>query len=86
MTADSFYIDVNTDRVDISVQDGRMKAEAEIYIEDFAYALINTNDNLDKLAKPIKDELIHRAENTWDEDAITDEEWENFEKVLEMIL
>lgn len=86
MSADCFYMDVRNDRVDISVQDGGMKAEAEIYLEDFIFALINTNDNLDMLAKPIKDELIHRAENAWDEDAITDEEWEHFQKVLEVIL
>ena len=86
MSADCFYMDVRNDRVDISVQDGGMKAEAEIDVEDFAFALINTNDNLDMLAKPIKDELIHRAENAWDEDAITDEEWEHFQKVLEVIL
>ena len=86
MTADYFYMDVRNDRVDISVKDCDMKVEAEIDVEDFAFALINTNDNLDMLAKPIKDELIHRAENAWDEDAITDEEWEHFQKVLEVIL
>ena len=86
MSADCFYMDVRNDRVDISVQDGGMKAEAEIYLEDFIFALINTNDNLDMLAKPIKDELIRRAENAWDESVITDDDLAKFKKTLEWIL
>ena len=86
MTADNFYMDVKTDRVDISVQDGGMKAEAEICIEDFAYALLKTNDNLDMLNDYVKDELKVRAGNAWDLSEITDEELANFKKVLEMIL
>ena len=86
MSADCFYMDVRNDRVDISVQDGGMKAEAEIYLEDFIFALINTNDNLDMLAKPIKDELICRAENAWDESVITDDDLAKFKKTLEWIL
>lgn len=86
MTADDFYMNVRSTVVDISVRDGGMKAEAEIYIEDFARALIKTNDNLDILNDFIKDELIHRAKNDWDLSNITDEELEHFKKVLEMIL
>lgn len=86
MTADDFYMNVKSTVVDISVQDGNMKAEAEIYIEDFAYALLKTNDNLDMLNDYIKDELKVRAGNAWDQSEITDEELESFKKVLEMIL
>ena len=86
MTCDEFYMDVRTDHVDISVKDGRMKAEAEIYLEDFVYALFKTNDNIDMLAKEIKDELIHRAENAYDLDQISDGELNTFYKVLEVIL
>lgn len=86
MTADYFYMNVRRDCVEIVVQESTMKAEADIYLEDFARALINTNDNLDYLAKPIKDELIHRAANAWDLSEITDEEQEHFKKVLEVIL
>ncbi len=86
MTADNFYMNVRSTVVDISVRDGGMKAEAEIYIEDFAYALIKTNENLDMLNDFIKDELIRRAKSDWDMDNITDEELEHFKKVLEMIL
>ena len=86
MTADNFYMNVKSTTVDISVQDGGMKAEAEIYIEDFAYALLKTNDNLDMLNDYVKDELKVRAGNAWDLSEITDEELANFKKVLEMIL
>ena len=86
MTADSFYMNVKSTTVDISVQDGDMKAEAEIYIEDFAYALLNTNDNLDMLNDFVKNELKKRADNLWDLNEIPDEELANFKKVLEMIL
>lgn len=86
MTADDFYMNVKSTVVDISVQDGGMKAEAEIYIEDFARALIKTNDNLDMLNNFIKDELKNRAVNAWDESIITDEELAHFKKVLEWIL
>ena len=86
MTADDFYMNVKSTVVDISVRDGGMKAEAEIYIEDFAHALIKTNDNHDMLNDFIKDELIRRAKNDWDLSNITDEELEHFKKVLEMIL
>ena len=86
MTADNFYMDVKSDHVEISVQESTMKAEADIYIDDFAFALLNTNDNLDYLAKPVKAELIRRAESAWDLDEITDEELEHFRKVLEAIL
>lgn len=86
MTCDDFYMNVKATTVDISVKDGGVKAEAEIYIEDFTRALIKTNDNLDYLAKPLKDELIHRAENAWDSSYITDNELANFRKTLEWIL
>lgn len=86
MTADDFYMNVKSTTVDISVQDGNMKAEAEIYIEDFAYALLNTNDNLDMLNDFVKKELKKRADNMWDLNEIPDEELANFKKVLEMIL
>ena len=86
MTADNFYMNVKSTTVDISVQDGGMKAEAEIYIEDFAYALLNTNNNLDMLNDFVKNELKKRADNLWDLNEIPDEELANFKKVLEMIL
>ena len=86
MTADNFYMNVKSTVVDISVQDGGMKAEAEIYIEDFVYALLKTNDNLDMLNEFVKDELKKRANNAWDEDIITDSDLGSFKKVLERIL
>lgn len=86
MTADDFYMNVKSTVVDISVQDGGMKAEAEIYIEDFANALIKTNDNFDMMNDFIKEELKNRAVNAWDESMITDEELAHFKKVLEWIL
>lgn len=86
MTADHFYMNVKNCVVDISVQDGNMKTEAEIYIENFVYALLKTNDNLDVIADPVKDDLVHRAVNVWNEDIITDEELGCFKKVLRMIL
>ena len=86
MTADDFYVNVKSTTVDISVKDGGVKAEAEIYIEDFARALLNTNDNLDMLNDFVKDELMKRAVNTWDESMITDDELDKFQKVLETIL
>ena len=86
MTADCFYMNVRSDRVEISVQDCDMKAEAVISIEDFAYALLKTNDNLDMLDDFVKDELKVRAGNAWDLNEITDEELEHFKKVLEWIL
>lgn len=86
MTADDFYMNVGLRTVDISVKDGGVKAEAEIYIDDFANALLKTNYNLDYLAKPVKEELIHRAENAWDLGEITVEELGDFKKVLEEIL
>ena len=86
MTADDFYMNVKSTTVDISVQDGNMKAEAEIYIKDFAYALINTNDNLDMLNDFVKNELKKRADNLWDLNEIPNEELEHFKKILEMIL
>ena len=86
MTCDDIYINVKSTTVDIWVQDGGMKAEAEIYIEDFARALIKTNDNLDMLNNYVKDELIQRAVNAWDESTITDDDLAKFKKVLEVIL
>lgn len=86
MTADYFYIDVGTDRVDISIKDGGLSIEAEVYVEDFARALLNTNDNLDMLNDFVKDELKKRANNAWDESIITDSDLGSFKKVLEMIL
>ena len=86
MTADDFYMNVKSTTVDISVKDGGVKAEAEIYIKDFARALLNTNDNLDMLNDFVKDELKKRANNAWDEDMITDTDLGSFKKVLERIL
>ena len=86
MTADDFYTNVKSTTVDISVKDGGVKAEAEIYIEDFARALLNTNDNLDMLNDFVKDELKKRANNAWDGGMITDSDLGSFKKVLEMIL
>ena len=86
MTCDDFYMDVKSETVRIDGRDGDMHMSAEVLIDDFAYALIKTNDNLDMIAKPVKDELIHRAENAWDESVITDEQLSHFKKVLEWIL
>ncbi len=86
MTADDFYMNVKATVVEISVKDCDMKVEAVIDVEDFAYALLNTNDNLDMLAEPVKTELIHRAENEWDLDTITDDDLAKFKKVLEWVL
>lgn len=86
MTAYDFYMNVKSTTVDIWVQDGGMKAEAEIYIEDFAHALIKTNDNLDMLNDFIKEELKKRAANAWDLSEITDDDLAKFKKVLEAIL
>ena len=86
MTADDFYMNVKSTTVDISVKDGGMKAEAEIYFEDFAFALLKTNDNLDYLAGRLTDELKRRANNAWDLSEISDDDLESFKKVLEWIL
>lgn len=86
MTADDFYMNVKPTAVDISVKDCDLKIEAEIYIEDFAYALFNTNDNFDMLNDFVKTELKRRADNLWDLNEIPDEELANFKKILEMIL
>ena len=86
MTADDFYMNVKSTTVDISVKDGGVKAEAEICIEDFAYALLKTNDNLDMLNHYVRDELIRRARNEWDLSVISDDELMKFKKVLEVIL
>lgn len=86
MTADDFYLNVKATVVDISVKDCDMKVDAEIYIEDFAYALLNTNDNLDMLNDFVKNELKRRADNLWDLNEIPDEELDHFKKILEMIL
>lgn len=86
MTADDFYINVKSTTVEISVKDGGVKAEAEVYIEDFAYALLNTNDNLDMLNDFVKKELKKRADNAWDLGDLTVEELGTFLKVMKMIL
>ena len=86
MTAENFYMDVKSDHVGISVMEGGMKAEAEILVDDFAFALLRTNDNLSYLAEPVKEELMQRAKDAWDLFEITDEDLENFKKVLELIL
>lgn len=86
MTCDDFYIDVKSETVRIDGRDCNMHMSAEVYIDDFTHALLKTNDNLDMLAKPVKDELIRRAENAWDESVITDEQLRHFKKVLEWIL
>lgn len=86
MTCDDFYMDVKTETVSIEGKDGNMHMSAEILIDDFTFALLKTNDNLDMIAKPIKDELIKRAENEWDLSTITDDDLAKFKKVLEWIL
>lgn len=86
MTCDDFYMDVKTETVSIDGKEGNMHMSAEIYVNDFAFALLKTHDNLDYLAKPVKDELIRRAESAWDLDEIGDEDLEKFRKVLEVIL
>ena len=65
MTYSDFYMDVKTKTVSNECRDGNMHMSAEILVDDFAFALIKTNDNLDYLAKPVKDELIQRAMNAW---------------------
>lgn len=83
MTCDSFYMDIRRN-VCIDCNDHDMSMSAEVEVDDFVFALLNTNNNLDMIAKPVKEELIHRAENEWDE--ISDEDLESFKKVLEAIL
>ena len=85
MTCTDFYMDIRS-TVCIDCKDGDMRMSAEVAIDDFAYALLETNDNIDMIAEPIKKELIHRAENEWDLSKITDEELDHFKKVLEAIL
>ena len=88
MTANSFYMDVTSETVSIDCKDCDMRVTTEIPVDDFAFALLKTNDNLDYLAKPVKDELIQRAVNEWDIglSGITDEDLSAFKKVLEVIL
>lgn len=86
MTADNFYMNVKSTTVDISVQDGMLKAEAEIYIEDFADALLNSNDNLDMLNEFVTKELRRRSMNAWDEGVISEDEYNIFMSVLGVIL
>lgn len=86
MTCDDFYMDVKTETVRIDGKDGNMHFSAEVLIDDFAYALLKTNSNLEYLAEPVKDELKMRANNAWDEDMITDTDLGSFKKVLERIL
>lgn len=86
MTADNFDMKVKSTTVDISVQDGMLKAEAEIYIEDFADALLSSNDNLDMLNDFVKKELRRRAMNAWDDGVISEDEYNIFKSVMEVIL
>ena len=86
MTADNFDMEVKSTTVDISVQDGMLKAEAEIYIEDFADALLSSNDNLDMLNDFVKKELRRRAMNAWDDGVISEDEYNIFKSVMEVIL
>lgn len=86
MTCGDFYMNVQTETVSIDCKEGDMQIFADIPVDDFAFALLKTNDNLDYIAKPVKDELIQRAVNAWDESVITDEELAHFKKVLEAIL
>ncbi len=86
MTADDFYMDVTSETVSIEVKDCDMKVNAEVMVDDFAFALLKTNDNLDYLAKPVKDELIHRAVNAWGDGRISDDELSIFKAVMAVIL
>ena len=86
MTCDDFYMNVKMETVNIEGTDGDMRMFAEVDIEQVSFALLKTNDNLDYLAKPVKDELIQRAENEWDLSTITDDDLAKFKKVLEWIL
>ena len=86
MTCDDFYMNVKMETVNIEGKDGDLRMFAEVDIEQVSFALLKTNDNLDYLAKPVKDELIQRAENEWDLSTITDDDLAKFKKVLEWIL
>ena len=85
MTCDDFYMDIRTN-VCIDCKEGDMRISAEILFDDFVGALLDSNDNLDMIATPVKKELFHRAANEWDLGNITDEELDQFRKVLEVIL
>ena len=85
MTAGDFYMSIRTN-VCIDCKEGDMRMSAEILFDDFVGALLNSNDNLDMIAGPVKEELIRRARNEWDLNIFTDEELAHFKKVLEVIL
>ena len=86
MTCSDFYMNINSRTAEIECKEGDMRMTAEVQVDDFAFALLKTNDNLDYLEKPVKAELICRAKNAWDMDRISDEDLESFKKVLEVIL
>lgn len=85
MTCTDFYMDIRS-TVCIDCKDGDMRMSAEVLVDDFVDALLNSNDNLDCIGRQVKNDLIRRAENAWDESVITDEELAHFKKVLEWIL
>lgn len=86
MTADYIDLDVRGSTVDITAKDCSMKVNMEVHYDDFIDALLHTNDNLDYIAGPLKDELIRRAGNEWDAGRISDDELNIFKTVMEMIL
>ena len=86
MTCNGFYMDVQTEIVSIDCKEGSMQIFADIPVDDFAYALLKTNDNLDYLADFVREDLLNRSRNAWDESRITDDDLAKFKKVLEWIL
>lgn len=86
MTADYIDLNVKNTTVEITAKDCSMKVEMDVYYEDFVDALLHTKDNLDYIAEPLKDKLIHRAESEWDLGRISDDELNMFKTVMEMIL
>lgn len=86
MTCDNFYMNVQTEIVSIDCKEGDMQIFADIPIDDFAFALFKTNDNLDYIADALRKELMERAKNAWDLSEISDGQLMDFKDVLEMIL
>ena len=86
MTADYFNLRVSTDTVNMIVKGTDMKVETETYYDDFVDALLHSNSNLDYIAEPLKDVLIHRAENEQDLGTISEDELNIFKAVMAVVL
>ena len=86
MTVEDFYMTINSRMtgtvVEFIAAEGSMKSELEVSLPDFEDALNDVEDYLcDRFMKPI----LIRAENARDDGLISDEEYENFKKVMTVI-